>query len=241
MYLQPQSILYLNRETTYCPDPENGSQRTILKHFIFKIPFLDGNNMLYSLFMKKIFRKDIRQRKYRSKKRHYHPSPTSMNELMNKQINRFGIQGLYKLEIIRQLWPQAAGPYVARYATPIRLIRKSLRIATSDATWMTEMTYLAESILKRLQDLLPGNWVKELKIVTVESSQVLWPLAEKSAYLKTIHPTKEMLDRVDLATCCIQDEQLCKSIKKAMLASIGKLENQDNTHPNRPSQPPTHG
>ncbi len=99
------------------------------------------------------------------KTRRRRQAPAILSELVSAQSRRWRFQTLFRLEHIRQKWPQAAGEYVAQHVFPVRLIRKTLRVSVADASWGNEMSYLSATILERLQELIPAGWVEEIHVV----------------------------------------------------------------------------
>jgi hypothetical protein len=147
--------------------------------------------------------------------------PISISDLVGKQARRWRFVALHRLEVIRQKWPQAAGDYVARHVVPIRLVRRTLRLVAADSAWATEMTYLSDDILKRLQALLPGKWVDELQCVQGEPLPPGDPPAEP---VELKEATDEMRRRVEAVCDPIKDPALGEVVRRAMLKSLRRLD-----------------
>jgi hypothetical protein len=143
--------------------------------------------------------------------------PYRLSDLVSSHTRRWKLTALHRLEVIRRKWAQAAGEYVARHTIPVRLVRKTLRVAVPDSSWSSEMAYLAGPILERLQKLLKGNWVEEIKPVLVESI----PGSPAPVPGLTLpEPTAEMHNHADRAVKDITDEKLRASMRRAVLAYL---------------------
>ena len=148
--------------------------------------------------------------------------PASLAELVGKQARRWRFQHLHRLERLRRVWPEAAGEYVAQHASPVRLMRGSLRLAVADAAWAAELTYLIPEILERLNTLVPIGWVKEIKVVQGEvlpcgakSESDNLVLAKASPAMK--QAAAELGEQV-------ADENLGDAIRRARLAALRRLD-----------------
>ena len=157
---------------------------------------------------------------YRRRRKKY-TKPARLSDLVGSHTRRWKLTALHRLEVIRRKWAQAAGEYVARHAVPVRLVRRTLRVAVPDSSWASEMTYLGGPILERLQKLLKGNWVDEIKPVLVDS------IPDSPAPVPDLilpEPTEEMHSRADRAVATVTDEKLRASMRRAVLASLRRLD-----------------
>ncbi len=183
--------------------------------------------------MSRLYRKASESfRKTRSYKKFRPTAPIKISDLINKQAKRLGLETMYRLETIRRCWPHVAGEYVARHVVPIRLIRKSLRVAVSDSTWLNEMIYLHESLLLNLREHLGTDWIREIKSVVAEKTpHDLFPIQNNSNREIRAPVSEAILKRVEKITRTITDEQLNHRIHKAMVACLSRLEAQSKTAP----------
>jgi len=145
-----------------------------------------------------------------------HRTPTSLSELVSAHSRRWRFQTLYRLEYIRQKWPQAAGEYVAQHVFPVRLIRKTLRVSVSDSSWGNEMSYLAGTILERLQELIPAGWVQEIH-VAAGGNPVPPPPLPKPVLLA--EKTPDMTAKAQSVAAGL-DTDLSDAFARAMLACL---------------------
>ncbi len=151
-------------------------------------------------------------------------APIRLADLISSRTKRWRVQKLKRLEIIRHKWVRAAGDFVAKHAVPVRLVRKTLRVGVDDSSWVNEMSYLTDTILERLQELLPGKWVDEIQTVVVESLTETESAKDTRPPVKLSEPTEEMNQRVSDALEGVSQPGLAEAIKRAMLTSLRRPE-----------------
>ncbi len=61
-------------------------------------------------------------------------------------------------------WPEAVGATIARYATPVALVRNKLVVEVEDASWQQPLFQLEAQILKRIAEVLGTGVVRDLEI-----------------------------------------------------------------------------
>ncbi|MBW1810707.1 MAG: DUF721 domain-containing protein [Deltaproteobacteria bacterium] len=147
-------------------------------------------------------------------------APIRLADLISSRTKRWRVQKLKRLEIIRQKWVQAAGDFVAKHAVPVRLVRKTLRVGVDDSSWVNEMSYLTDTILQRLQELLPGKWVDEIQTVVVESLTETESAKDTRPPVMLSEATDEMNQRVNETLKDVSQPGLATVIKRAMLTSL---------------------
>ena len=143
--------------------------------------------------------------------------PVRLSELIGNKSKKWRFVHLHRIEIIRQHWKKAAGDFIAKHVVPVRIVRKTLRVATEDSSWINEMTYHTDTILERLNQLLPKPWVEEIKVVVGEPTE---PLPETRPELKLSKATQKMKDTADDLVSEVDNDELKAAIKKARLAQL---------------------
>jgi hypothetical protein len=164
--------------------------------------------------------------------------PSRLSDLVSSHTRRWKLTALHRLEVIRRKWAQAAGEYVAGHTVPVRLVRKTLRVAVPDSGWASEMTYLAGPILERLQALLRGNWVEEIKPVLVDS---IPDSPAPAPGVKLPEPTEKMLADAQRAVAGISDDDLREAMRRAVLASLRRLDAEASHAVNQGQEKPRNG
>jgi hypothetical protein len=164
--------------------------------------------------------------------------PARLSDLVSSHTRRWRLTALHRLEVIRRKWARAAGEYVARHTVPVRLVRKTLRVAVPDSGWASELVYLAGPILERLQGELRGAWVEEIKPVLVES---IPDSPAPAPEVKLPEPTQKMHERADRAVRDITDEDLRAAMRRAVLASLRRLDAEADDAVDRKQKQPRNG
>jgi predicted nucleic acid-binding Zn ribbon protein len=67
---------------------------------------------------------------------------------------------------VQEMWPQAAGPAIAAAARPVAEHDGVVTVACEAAVWAAELELLAPELLPRLNALLDGAEVRELRCRT---------------------------------------------------------------------------
>ncbi|MBN2493503.1 MAG: DUF721 domain-containing protein [Deltaproteobacteria bacterium] len=149
--------------------------------------------------------------------------PVLLGELLGAQARRWRFVHLHRLELVRRRWAEAVGEYVARHAVPTRLVRKVLRVAVEDSSWANELSYLTETMLLKLRELLPGDWVREIQIV-----QGRLPRDERrpESTAPSLAPATEAMrsEARELGAQAGAHPELAAAIERARLASLRRLD-----------------
>ena len=65
---------------------------------------------------------------------------------------------------IFSLWGQIAGPTVANHCRPVRIKDDILYVEVDDPIWLSQMRYMKEEILRKIETQIKPGIVKELKL-----------------------------------------------------------------------------
>jgi predicted nucleic acid-binding Zn ribbon protein len=84
----------------------------------------------------------------------------AMEQFLKKSKMRFNIQA-YKIE---EIWETLMGKTIAKYTDSIKLINHTLFISTNTAPLKKELIFQKETIIKRINEALGENIVKEVVI-----------------------------------------------------------------------------
>jgi predicted nucleic acid-binding Zn ribbon protein len=85
-----------------------------------------------------------------------------IGDLLSPALERLGPRGLWTESKLRKVWLGVVGDVVAANARVGRLRGKVLEIDVSSDTWATELTYLAPSIVEKLNTKLGTGTVEKL-------------------------------------------------------------------------------
>ena len=84
----------------------------------------------------------------------------AMEQFLKKSKMRFNIQA-FKIE---EIWENIMGKTIAKYTDSIKLINHTLFISTNTAPLKKELIFQRETIIKRINEALGENIVKEVVI-----------------------------------------------------------------------------
>ncbi len=133
-----------------------------------------------------------------------------LSDTVRGELSRFGVQG--SLGELAGRWQEAVGEGIARRAWPSRVARDgTLLVNTADSTWAFELSQRSAEIAERLGvpavRFAPG------------------PLAldtPKSPTLEPARPSQEQVRRAGEIAASITDENLRKSVERAVSLSLAK-------------------
>lgn len=89
----------------------------------------------------------------------------SANVVVDKIFKKLNINKNYSMEKIQKIWKYCAGPYLSQYTNPEKIIDKTIVIATTHSTVLTEFENNYKfDILQKLQKVMP-NSIEKIKII----------------------------------------------------------------------------
>jgi hypothetical protein len=65
----------------------------------------------------------------------------------------------------RLVWEEAVGPSLARYARPLRVYKGCLEVAVPSAVWRSQLSFMQQEIIARVNELVGMEIVKELRLI----------------------------------------------------------------------------
>jgi predicted nucleic acid-binding Zn ribbon protein len=90
--------------------------------------------------------------------------PTRIGDLISPALERLGPKGLWIESKVRKLWPSVVGVEVAANAHVARLRGKVLEVDVASDAWATELTYLGQTIVDRLNASLGPGTVERVTV-----------------------------------------------------------------------------
>ena len=88
----------------------------------------------------------------------------SMKEAMKQFLNQSRLKGDLQALQIEEVWEKLMGKTIAKYTESIKIIHHTLYITTNMAPLKQELVYQKENILKRVNEALGENTVKDVII-----------------------------------------------------------------------------
>jgi hypothetical protein len=140
---------------------------------------------------------------------------------IKRELSRFGPQG--GMPEVLEVWPVAVGEMVAANAWPARIARDgTLHVNTSSSAWAFELSQLSPTITEKLQERLGEGAPKALKFAAGHLPEAATPeISERRTEVP--EPSAEALQTAADLTAEIEDEELRKSIQRAVALGLSKL------------------
>ena len=90
---------------------------------------------------------------------------TLLNGLLEAVIEDIGVGEKLAECRARMVWEEAVGPALAQHTHPLRVRRGCLEVAVPSAVWRTQLSFMQRDIVARINELLGGEVVVELKLL----------------------------------------------------------------------------
>ncbi|ANH81360.1 hypothetical protein A8C56_10515 [Niabella ginsenosidivorans] len=88
----------------------------------------------------------------------------SMGEALNEFLNKSRIKGDIQALRIDAIWEEIMGKTIARYTDKLQIIGERLIISTTVAPLKNELLYQRDKIIRRVNEALGQNVIKEVVI-----------------------------------------------------------------------------
>lgn len=92
--------------------------------------------------------------------------PVRIKDALSPLGRRLGLRSPAEAARVFSRWAEVVGTAVAEHANPSSLKGGVLRIAADSSTWATEITYLAEEIKARANEVAGADVVSEVRVWT---------------------------------------------------------------------------
>lgn len=93
-------------------------------------------------------------------KRNGFPSPVS--EILERLFNRLNIDKKLKEMKALKLWEEVTGDKISRHSYPLFVRKGNLFVRVDSSGWLTQLTYLKNEIISRLNQRLGGSSIKNI-------------------------------------------------------------------------------
>ena len=90
--------------------------------------------------------------------------PTRLRDLLDPVGQRLGLSGAVEAGRVFDRWSDIVGPDIATHVRPTSLRRGVLKVTAASPTWATEISYLAEELMGRINRAIGSGVVTELKV-----------------------------------------------------------------------------
>lgn len=96
--------------------------------------------------------------------------PVRLSDVLKPTLERIGPRGLWTEARLRKAWTDAVGEQVAIHAQVRRLRGRTLEVQVSSDAWATELTYLSQAVIAKLNAAMGGDVVDEISVLKMRSS-----------------------------------------------------------------------
>jgi predicted nucleic acid-binding Zn ribbon protein len=87
----------------------------------------------------------------------------TIGEAIEELVAQLGIKKKLHEQDAFVVWDEAVGERIAKAATPIRMLRGTLIVSVKSGPWRNELSMRKPEILRRINELLGGEIVKDIK------------------------------------------------------------------------------
>lgn len=94
-------------------------------------------------------------------KRH---DPTPIGDIIRLSIEHAGIAERFDSQKVCYLWAEVVGPTINRYTTRRWVSRDELHVAIASGPLKTELAYMSENIVRRLNELVGTHVISKIVI-----------------------------------------------------------------------------
>jgi predicted nucleic acid-binding Zn ribbon protein len=92
--------------------------------------------------------------------------PAAIGDLLGELRERRGWAKRLEGARVHEEWPTIAGPQIALHTEPVRLHGGVLVVRVDSPAWATEVRYLSEALRARANEVLGGEQVERVVLVT---------------------------------------------------------------------------
>ncbi|MDD3468399.1 MAG: DUF721 domain-containing protein [Thermoguttaceae bacterium] len=96
----------------------------------------------------------------------YWREPDPIQKVLNQYLARTGFGRVRTADQLREAWNAAVGELFAKQTSPGTVRRGVLEIRVAASIFAQELTFRKAEILKKLQQLLPGSGIRDLRFKT---------------------------------------------------------------------------
>lgn len=146
--------------------------------------------------------------------------PAPIRAVLVELASGWGVERPLETAQIFARWEQVVGTELARRCRPTSLKGGVLRIRMESAVWASEIRYLGEEIIERINRAVGSNVVSELKpwVATRRDEGAPRDSGLQPGSRPRPHPS-ERADAAPFVGQEIQDEALAKALKRAFSAA----------------------
>ena len=122
---------------------------------------------------------------------------------------------------IQMIWPKTVGVNIAKRTKPLKLTGKTLYVTVATSTWMEELKYMKEDIIKKLNTELRKEAIKDIifrlgKVTEIANSNP-HPAIRNPQHSHQL--TQKEIDNIDKLVSLIKDNGLKETMRRALITN----------------------
>ena len=90
--------------------------------------------------------------------------PLQIGELIRRAVEEAGNTEVFEAQRACYLWPEAVGPTINRFTTARWIRRDELHVTIASASVKSELAFMSDAIVRRINDLSGKNVISRLII-----------------------------------------------------------------------------
>lgn len=96
-------------------------------------------------------------------RRREHSKPAGVADILDKVFERRKLKGRIKENRVFGVWDKAVGKAIAEHASPVFVRDGILTIEAKNNTWLTELSFFQEDMIRELNAALGAGAIRELR------------------------------------------------------------------------------
>ena len=94
----------------------------------------------------------------------FEDAPVPLGDALERLLGSLDAPPVDLLSTVFQRWEEVVGPEVARHCRPAAIEGERLVVLASDATWASEVQWLASAVLARVNEMSTAGRVESLTV-----------------------------------------------------------------------------
>lgn len=132
-----------------------------------------------------------------------------------------GFKTIAKGLSIQTIWPKTVGVNIAKRTRPLKLAGKTLYVTVATSTWMEELKYMKEDIIKKINTELRKETIKDIifrlgKVAEITDSNP-HPAVRNPQHSRQL--TQKEIDNIDKLASLIKDNELKETFRRALITN----------------------
>lgn len=101
----------------------------------------------------------------------FEDEPVPLGDALERLLGSLDAPPVDLLSTVFQRWEEVVGPEVARHCRPAAIEQERLVVVASDATWASEVQWLASAVLDRINEMSSAGRLESLTVRVVPAKR----------------------------------------------------------------------